>query len=279
MYSMKSADLHIHTTASDGIYSPEEIVEQAITAGLSAIAITDHDTVGGITSLDTDAEQRINIIAGIEFSCNCLGKEIHILGYLRNVKHPKLLAMVDNISVLRKERILKMLARLNERGYSVTTEDLCQATGSALSWGRPHLAKILIQKGYFSTVGEVFDKLLYSGGPIFIPRTKPEYTEVIELMREIGGISILAHPGIIKNPDCITAVLDAGIDGIEVYHPKNTLACRQRLLSIAQERGCIITGGSDFHGMIGRFPEKLGVWNTDISYADTLTEALERQRR
>ena len=144
---MRMADLHIHTTASDGIYSPCEIVEQAIAVGLSAIAITDHDTVGGIMTLDTNKETRINVIAGIEFSCNCLGEEIHILGYMHNVKHPKLLAMVDNISVLRKERLLKMLARLNDRGYAITMDDLHQATGSALSWGRPHLAKILIQKG------------------------------------------------------------------------------------------------------------------------------------
>lgn len=276
---MRVADMHIHTTASDGIYSPQEIVEQAIAAGLSTIAITDHDTVGGIALLDIRAEKRINIVAGIEFSCNCLGEEIHILGYLRDVCHPKLRAMIDNISVLRRERLLKMLARLNERGYAITMDDLAQATGSALSWGRPHLAKILIKKGYFSTVGEVFEKLLYSGGPVFIPRAKPEYTEVIDLMREIEGISILAHPGIIKNPKCITAVLDAGIDGIEVYHPKNNLTCRQQLLAIAEERQCLITGGSDFHGMVARFPEKLGVWNTNISHADMLARALEGQHR
>ncbi len=276
---MRMADLHIHTTASDGIYSPCEIVEQAIAVGLSAIAITDHDTVGGIMTLDTNKETRINVIAGIEFSCNCLGEEIHILGYMHNVKHPKLLAMVDNISVLRKERLLKMLARLNDRGYAITMDDLYQATGSALSWGRPHLAKILIQKGYFSTVGEVFEKLLYSGGPVFIPRTKPEYTEVIELMYEIGGISILAHPGIIKNTQCIDAVLNAGIDGIEIYHPKNNLACRRRLEAIAKDRQCMVTGGSDFHGMRGRFPEKLGIWNTNISYADALQARLNEQYR
>ncbi len=276
---MRIADLHIHTTASDGVYSPCEIVEEAVAVGLSAIAITDHDTVGGITTLDPNKETRINIIAGIEFSCNCLGEEIHILGYMNNVKHPKLLAMVDNISVLRKERLLKMLARLNDRGYAITMDDLLQATGSALSWGRPHLAKILIQKGYFSTVGEVFEKLLYSGGPVFIPRTKPEYTEVIDLMHEIGGISILAHPGIIKNAQCIDAVLNAGIDGIEIYHPKNNLACRRRLETIVRNRQCMVTGGSDFHGMRGRFPEKLGVWSTNISYADALQTRLNEQYR
>lgn len=276
---MRMADMHIHTTASDGIYSPQEIIEQAVMAGLASIAITDHDTVGGITSIDTASETRIKIISGIEFSCNCLGEEIHILGYLHDANHPKLRAMVDKISVLRRERLLKMLTRLNERGYSVTMDDLVQATGSALSWGRPHLAKILIGKGYFSTVGEVFEKLLYSGGPVFIPRSKPEYTEVIELMQKIGGVSILAHPGIIKNSDCITAVLDAGIDGIEVYHPKNDLVCRRELLAIAEEKQCLITGGSDFHGMAGRFPEKLGIWNTDISHADALVEALNKQRR
>ncbi|MBP3400521.1 MAG: PHP domain-containing protein [Selenomonadales bacterium] len=276
---MRIADLHIHTTASDGIYSPQEIVEQAIAVGLSTIAITDHDTVGGIMSLDIATEKRINIISGIEFSCNCMGEEIHILGYLRDAHHHELHAMLDKISVLRRERLLKMLARLNERGYAITMEDLIQATGLALSWGRPHLAKILIKKGYFSTVGEVFEKLLYSGGPVFIPRAKPEYTEVIELMRQIGGISILAHPGIIKNAECITAVLDAGIDGIEVYHPKNDLACRRELLTVAEARKCLVTGGSDFHGMKGRFPEKLGIWNTDTAYADALMDALKEQRR
>lgn len=276
---MRIADLHIHTTASDGIYSPAEIIEQAVAVGLSTIAITDHDTVGGISTLDTNKEKRVNIIAGIEFSCNCLGEEIHILGYMHDVNHPKLLAMVENISVLRKERLLKMLSRLNDRGYAITMDDLRQATGSALSWGRPHLAKILIRKGYFSTVGEVFEKLLYSGGPVFIPRTKPEYTEVIDLMHEIGGISILAHPGIIKNTQCIDTVLDAGIDGIEIYHPKNDLACRHRLEAIAKDRGCLVTGGSDFHGMKGRYPEKLGEWNTNISYADVLQTRLNMQYR
>lgn len=276
---MKRADLHIHTTASDGIYSPQAIVSQALARGLSTIAITDHDTIGGIASLGDRYDTSINVISGIEFSSNCLGEEIHILGYLPDVNHPKLIEMVKKISVLRKERLLKMLARLQDKGYPVTLDDLRDATGSALSWGRPHLAKVLIQKGYFTTVSEVFDELLSSRGSIFIPRTKPLYTEVIDLMKEIGGISVLAHPGIIKNQACINAVIEAGIDGIEVYHPKNDIACRQRLSAIAQEHDLLVTGGSDFHGMKGRYPEQLGLWTVEAKYGDRLIQALNGQRR
>lgn len=276
---MKIADLHIHTTASDGVYSPAEIVGQAIRLGLSTIAITDHDTVGGIASLGNLSDSRIRVIAGIEFSSNCLGEEIHILGYLPDVTHPRLLEMVEHIKVLRRERLLKMLQRLRDKGYPVTLDDLQRATGSALSWGRPHLAKILIEKGYFTTVSEVFDELLSSRGSIFIPRTKPLYTEVIDLMKEIGGISVLAHPGIIKNPKCIEAAIEAGIDGIEVYHPKNHIACREHLLAIAKKHSCLITGGSDFHGMKGRYPEQLGCWTVDASYGDALIERLSRSHR
>lgn len=276
---MKTADLHIHTTASDGVYSPREIVEKAILRGISTIAITDHDTVGGIASLMNIRDPRINIIAGIEFSSNCLGEEIHILGYLPDTTAPQLTEMVEHISFLRQERLLKMLTRLQEKGYPITLDDLRRATGSALSWGRPHLAKVLIEKGYFSTVSEVFDELLSSRGSIFIPRTKPLYTEVIDLMKEIGGISVLAHPGIIKNPQCIEAAIAAGIDGIEVYHPRNTIACRDHLLSLAQKHNRLITGGSDFHGMKGRYPEKLGYWTVNAKYGDMLTEALNSRRR
>lgn len=276
---MKTADLHIHTTASDGIYSPQEIISQAIDLGLSTIAITDHDTIGGIASIRHIRDPRLNIVAGIEFSSNCLGEEIHILGYLPNTDNPKLCEMVSRISYLRKERLLKMLSRLQDSGYPITIDDLNHATGSALSWGRPHLAKILIEKGYFSTVSEVFDRLLSSRGSIFIPRTKPLYTEVIDLMKEIGGISILAHPGIIKDPCCIAAAINAGINGIEVYHPKNNIACRKRLLTLAQKHGLLITGGSDFHGMKGRYPETLGQWTIDATYGDTLIKALNEQRR
>lgn len=276
---MKTADLHIHTTASDGIYSPSEIVTQAISLGLSTIAITDHDTIGGIASLVDSIDPRINVIAGIEFSSNCLGEEIHILGYLPDLSHPKLSAMVEQISFFRKERLLQMLNRLQDHGYPVTLDDLKRATGSAFSWGRPHLAKILVEKGYFTTVSEVFDELLSSRGSIFIPRTKPLYTEVIDLMKEIDGISILAHPGIIKNPQCIESAIAAGIDGIEVYHPRNPIACRDHLLTLTTKHRLLVTGGSDFHGMKGRYPEQLGRWTVNAKYGDTLIEALHERRR
>lgn len=268
-----TADLHIHTTASDGRFSPPEIIKQALEAGLSYIAITDHDTVDGLLKLrqlETSIPANLAIIPGIEFSTDLPNNEVHILGYGIDIFHQELRSQLDHLVTQRHERAKQIIGKLNQLGYEITYERILTLAGHATSIGRPHIARALVEKKYFSTVSDVFNELLYKNGPAYIPHYKLTPKQIIELIKQAGGIPVLAHPGLVGNDDLVLEMISLGISGLEVYHPTHDADQIQKYLDLAQQHHLAITGGSDFHGIPARFPQKLGIFTISANLARQL---------
>jgi predicted metal-dependent phosphoesterase TrpH len=269
---MIKVDLHIHTTASDGRLSPQEVVDHAISMGLTHIAITDHDTVNAIIALhklDYLKNKNITMIPGIEFSTDLPSHEVHVLGYFIDIFNTELQSQLNVIVAGRWDRVKRTIINLADLGYIVDYERVVELAGGTTSVGRPHIARVLVEKGYFASVTDVFNTLLYKNGPAYVPHYKLDYQTVIKLIHQAGGISVLAHPGLIGNDLIVHEIIDAGIQGIEVYHPCHNADQTIQYLKLAEQYNKIITGGSDFHGIPTRFPDKLGVFKIPPSIIDS----------
>lgn len=245
-------DLHTHTTASDGSCSPEELVRLAKDAGLCAIAVTDHDTVDALPQALLAGEKLgIEVVGGVELSCNW-EREMHIVGLYIDHTHPKLSEALLDLSEKRRRRNLKTLARLNELGLSVSEEEiLAVATGNI--WGRAHFAKVLCEKGYVQSVKEGFQKYLGHGRPAHINEERLEPEEAISLIREAGGVPILAHMHYLKLElpqlrELLIRLQKAGLMGAEAIYTEYTPEQTKAYTNLIEELGLLKSGGSDFHG-------------------------------
>lgn len=273
---MLTADLHIHTTASDGRLSPADIMKEALQAGLSYIAITDHDTVDGLLQLQDlhpTIPAALNIIPGIELSTDLPENDVHILGYHIDILNFDLRNQLHILIAHRHERAKEMIAKLHQLGYAVTYQRVLELAGHATAIGRPHIAKALVEKGFFPTVSDVFITLLNKNGPAYVPHYKLTPKQAIELIKKSGGIPVLAHPGLIGNDDIVLDIIDSGICGLEVYHPKHTEEQIQKYLAMANHYRLTITGGSDFHAIPARFPHKLGIFTVSAALAQQLKKS------
>ena len=243
------ADLHIHTTASDGIFPPEAIVAMAKESALDVIAVTDHDTTSGIDAAKkAAAKMQITFVPGVEISAGG-DLEIHVLGYGIN---PEASVLKELFSSMQKERIRRahtMLQRLALLGYPLDTDAVFEnAQGSV---GRPHIARAMVEKGYVSSVQEAFQRFLGSGKPAFVSREKLDTAHVIRILTQAGGIPVLAHPTLLHMPQeqlypLLTCWKDAGLAGLEVYHPSQR-SDFDSWLRLAKRFDFLITGGSDYH--------------------------------
>ncbi|MFD2333036.1 PHP domain-containing protein [Cohnella sp. GCM10020058] len=251
---MKKADLHTHTTASDGLHKPAENVRMAAEAGLSAIGITDHDTVAGLDEARQAAETYgIEVVPGVEISTAQDGQDIHILGYFSNDRDPVFLSRLASQRRVRDSRNELIVARLNELGVRLTWETVLDAAGRDRgpdeTVGRPHIAEALVRIGAVDSLQEAFDRYLAEGKPAYVlpPRIAP--AEAIAWIHEAGGAAVVAHPGLYGADDAVEALLREGVaDGIEAYHSDHTAEDERRYAAMAQRYGVIATGGSDFHG-------------------------------
>lgn len=247
---LEEYDLHVHTTASDGTLTPCEVIDEAISAGLKGLAITDHDTVAGLTPAQQYVEQNdlpLVFIPGIELNTEAGDEEVHILGYFINPDNAALNQHLQDIRTARYNRTLQMVNRLQDAGM-VISFDQVQTLAKGESMGRPHVARALIQNGYVSSIKEAFDKYIGRGRPGFVPRYKFVPAEAIELINNAGGIPVLAHPGLIKEREKIIEVIRLGIKGLEVYYPEHSLEQQRDLIKLAEHYNLLITGGSDYHG-------------------------------
>jgi predicted metal-dependent phosphoesterase TrpH len=250
---MSRIDLHTHTTASDGSLSPTELVQLAKQQGVSALAVTDHDSVTGLPDAMAAGEQLgVTIIPGIEISCLYEDVELHILGYFINPDDPRLRSALLQYLSSREDRNPQIIERLCRLGLDLTYLEVRAFAGSA-TVGRPHIAQILLQKGYVTSVGDAFDRYLADGAPAYVSRALPAASEAIGLIREIGGVPVLAHPVYAArlkqtfNETC--ANLKAlGLAGLETLYSSHTQRQTDRFRSLAHEHGLLVTGGSDFHG-------------------------------
>ncbi len=275
-------DLHVHTTASDGSDTPAEVVEKAAAIGLSAIAITDHDTVEGIDSaMAAGKEHRVEVVPGIEISTEYAGHDIHILGYYIDYASAKLQPVLDWVINDRNARNEKIIEKLASDGYDISIEEL-KAKHPDTVIGRPHIAECLLEKGYVNSVAQAFSEFLAKGRPYFLPRKYLPLQRTIDVIREAGGIAVIAHPLQYRfdNEDLkkfLKTAKDMGAEGMEVIYPKYSDEQSAFLSSIADYMSLLKTGGSDYHGSIK--PDiKLGVGMGAMNVPDEYLDMLKRRR-
>lgn len=268
-----SSDLHMHTSCSDGLLTPEELVEAAKKAGLSYISITDHDTVDGLCQLYEAGlypQKGIRIIPGIEFSAHHDNSEIHILGYNIDIYNKELRDRLNDIVEARWTRFSTMVEKLQGLGYDISETEVLQIADGSTSISRSHIAQALVSKGYFPTVRETFDQVLEKGRAAYVTHYRLELEEIIDLIKISGGTPVLAHPGLIHDDELVENLLKNGIEGIEAIYPRHSAEDIERYLAMAEKYHLLVTGGSDFHGIIGRQPASLGEFVVDDDYAKEL---------
>lgn len=270
---MRKTDLHIHTTASDGMLKPTEVVDWAVHKELIAIAITDHDTTKGIREAleRSKFHKNIEVVPGIELSSDYQGEEVHILGYFIDYHNEELL---NATKVLRQSRLVrgeKMVHKLREMGINISLNEVKELADAGFI-GRPHIARVLFEKGYVEGVADAFDKYIGKDKPAYVNRYKLSLKESIDLIHKAGGVAVLAHPGIIAERDVIKSVVDMGIDGIEVIHSSHGDEIIERLLELAKNYNLICTGGSDCHGHFIEDDLLLGEYTVDYEIVERLKE-------
>ncbi len=250
----KMIDLHTHSTASDGTLSPREIVLKAVNIGLSAIALTDHDTINGLDEfLQCAKDLPISAVPGVEIAGAWESREIHILGFWIDCNNEKMGALLENSRNNRETRNTAIIEKLNNKGFQFTQEELdSESEGEVI--GRPHIASLLVKKKYFKSAQDVFSSCLARGSECYTPRMLPDIKEVMEAIHSAGGIAIWAHP-LHRNKNDISniraeilSLMGFGLDGVEAYYPQYTQKQHKALLKCAEEFNLAISGGTDFHG-------------------------------
>lgn len=243
------SDLHIHSSYSDGNLSPKEIIHRAETSNIQCISITDHDSISSQIQLNA-IDTSIKVITGIELSSEYCGYEIHILGYFVDISNSDLNNQLKIIQKARVERVHRIIDKLRSLDIDISMEDL--DVNKYVTLGRPHIAKILQDKGYVSSLKEAFYLYLAKDRPAYIERYKLNFKEALRLIIQSGGIPVLAHPGeIYKNINIEKFIKELrvyGLKGIEVYHPSHNSDAVNKFYNIAKKYKLIITGGSDYHG-------------------------------
>ena len=246
---MSRYDLHVHTTASDGVYSSQEIIAMAKAAGLAGIAITDHDTMAGVAAAQHWGQAAgLTVVPGVELSTMHESAEIHILGYYLSDQIDWVQEKLINLQSGRLTRITRMVDKLLEYGCRLSIDEVMVLAGAG-SVGRPHVAQALLNKGYVSSVQEAFQKYIGRGRPAYIDREKFSPEDAVSFVIAAGGIPVIAHPGLAKADFLIKHLAERGLKGIEVYHPDHTPEMAGKYLQMAAEMGLLVTGGSDFHGI------------------------------
>ncbi|MEC0226912.1 PHP domain-containing protein [Paenibacillus alba] len=250
------ADLHTHTTASDGTQRPAANVQMAFDAGLGAIAITDHDTVSGVAeALAEGLKLGIEVVPGVEISTVAGGQDIHVLGYYIQTEDPQFLERLSSLRDTRDTRNQMIIDRLQQLGLDITMAEVLKEVENIKrqgdTVGRPHIAAVLLGKGYVASISEAFEKYLGTGAAAYANPPRIEPATAIAWIHDAGGKAVLAHPGIYHNDALVEAIAQQGLDGIEVYHSDHTPEDEAKYLLLAQRSGLLITAGSDFHGERG----------------------------
>ena len=243
----RRADLHAHTFFSDGLLSPEALVERAVERGLSALAVTDHDTVEGLGRSRLAAGRQLELVPGIELSSAMDGLDLHILGYYLDPEHAPLRARLERFQDERRERAVRMMQRLEALGAPIDPESVFELAGPGVV-GRPHVAGALLRAGHVASMDEAFKRFLGPGGAAFVPRPAFHPREAIALIHEADGVSVLAHPGGAMGDEVLERLVAVGLRGVEVWHPQHNPATVRRYRALASRLRLLESGGSDFHG-------------------------------
>jgi len=239
-------ELHAHTHFSDGYLSPESLVEAALEKELFALAITDHDSVEGFAPAAGAAADRLEVIAGIEVSSTLEGHDLHVLGYFVDTHSEALLARLRGFREERQERARAILARLAALGVPVPEAEVFTSAGPGVV-GRPHIANALVRAGHVPSLEVAFHRLLGTRGAAYVPRPAFHSAEAVRMIHEAGGVAVLAHPGPLERR-LVESLAEAGLVGIEVWHPQHGPALQRQWYETAEALGLVPSGGSDFHG-------------------------------
>lgn len=276
---MAKADLHIHSTASDGRYSPAEIVRMAVSAGLTIIALTDHDTVDGlIPALEAAREfPELTVIPAVELSTDTSSGEIHVLGYFIDYTNQEFRSSLERMRNSRANRAEKMVAKLKELGCNIELERIKEIAGNG-ALGRAHIAQVLLEKGYVTSFKEAFTKYLGHDCPAYVGREKLTPTEAVQLVQEANGLPVLAHPFTSLNPEAVAKELKTvGLVGMEVYYAGYLPTEVSVLLNLAQKYDLIPTGGTDYHGIDAASEITIGGTDVPIHFVEKLITLAERR--
>lgn len=244
---IKRINLHLHTKVSDGALSPAQLIKRAKQINLDLISITDHDTVDAYHKLPADLLP-LKILPGIEISSQHQGNDVHILAYGCDIYNKTLLEMTEMYLLGRRERAIKMIQKLKDMNIHITLKDVISVSGSRELIVRPHIAQILVNKGYCSHKNEAFDKYIGNGKPAYEAKPEVSVKDAVDIIHTAGGFAVIAHPGKLANVNNIHEFILMGIDGLEVWHPDHYQYQIEEFTSIALKNGLFLTGGSDFHG-------------------------------
>lgn len=244
-------DLHIHTTASDGSLTPTQVVQLARKKGFSLIAVTDHDTMGGVAeALEAGKKYNVDVVPGVEISSG-VTLEVHMLGYGMSPDHPVMKAMMKDMRAARVERMERIIENLQKMGVPITVEEVEAVAGGAI--GRPHIAQVLIAHGLVPDVRTAFREYIGVGAKAYVERRKMTSEQVVANIRDAGGVPVLAHGGLLRISEVelnqwIDSMAKKGLMGLECYHNAHTPQMERLLRAAAERNGLLVTGGSDFHG-------------------------------
>jgi hypothetical protein len=280
---MGYVDLHLHTTASDGVLSPSGVVRYAKAKGLQAIAITDHDTIEGCEEGLSEGERiGFEVIPGIEISAEYSPGSMHILGFFLDIHHPLLNERLEYLQKARGERNPKMVARLNQLGIEVTYEEVLKASGGG-QVGRPHFANVLLEKKVVRSFQEAFDRFLKKGAPAYVDKFRFTSKEALHFINEAGGVAVLAHPntlgvnGYSELEKLIVRLADEGLKGIEVYYPEHSAVEVAQYKTLADRYSLVSTGGTDYHG-IEKNELDIGVGRGEMKLPYSIVEKIKAVR-
>ncbi len=281
--SIGYVDLHLHTTASDGVKTPAELVRYAKSKGLRAISITDHDTIQGLEEgLAEGKKIGFEVIPGVEISAEHSPGSMHLLGYYIDIYYPPLNEKLKYLQRAREERNPRMVEKLNRLGINITYEEVVRASGGG-QVGRPHFAQVLIEKGYVRSFQEAFERYLKKGGSAYVDKLRFTPSEAIHFINEARGVAVLGHPNTLgmngygELENLILGLVKEGLKGIEVYYPEHSPSEVTQYHGLAKKYGLVMTGGTDYHG-IEKESLDVGVGRGEMKLPYTMVEALRAAR-
>ena len=256
---MRAADLHTHTTFSDGRLTPTALVRKAAERGLSVLAITDHDTIKGVVEAQQAGQAcGIEIITGVELSVTAEGEELHLLGYDFDPDHEGLARHLARFKEARRERARAMAQHLTDLGFPLTLEDVEQQAAPQAALGRPHVAQALVATGHADSTRTAFDRFIGDGGPAFVEKPQFEAADALHLLHDAGGFGALAHPGEWTSDTLLRTLVGVGLDAIETVHPAHDRRLTRYWHQKARANDLRTTGGSDYHGHRAHEEEQFG---------------------
>ncbi|MCH8928630.1 MAG: PHP domain-containing protein [Candidatus Marinimicrobia bacterium] len=274
-------DLHAHTSASDGTYSPKDLVKLAKSEGIEAIAITDHDTIEGLPeALEAGEKMGVEVIPGVEISIDHQPGSMHVLGLFLDIENEKLKEYLTDLQTSRSSRNPRIIEKLNELGLSITMEEVEKISGGG-QVGRPHIAAALLKNGHVRTIQHAFDKYLKKGAVAYYERHRLTREKAVDMIHGAGGLVILAHPhtlGVngISLDNLMAELKEVGFDGLELFYNSHSPSDEDKLMKIVDKNGFVISGGTDFHGE-NKPSIKLGVGYGNMAIPYEVLQEMKQQ--